>query len=54
MTFRTWREHFLNPLHVYCRLRDFGLSKGLAVRLSKFYEKIKSAFTEFIKRGWRR
>jgi len=32
-------QHYLNPLHVYCRLRDLGLSKDLAVFLCKFYER---------------
>lgn len=31
-------KHYLNPLHVYCRLRDLGLSKGTAVTLCRIYE----------------
>jgi hypothetical protein len=33
-------QHYLNPLHIYCRLRDFGLSQYQATALCKFYEKI--------------
>jgi hypothetical protein len=31
-------QHYLNPLHVYCRLRDFGLPKGTASFLGWLYE----------------
>lgn len=30
--------HYTNPLHVYCRLRDLGISPGLARFLSRAYE----------------
>jgi hypothetical protein len=32
-------RHHLNPLHIYCRLRDLGLAKGLAIFLCRFYER---------------
>jgi hypothetical protein len=32
-------KHYLNPLHIYCRLRDIGLAKGQAVVICRFYEK---------------
>jgi hypothetical protein len=32
--------HYLNPLHVYCRLRDVGLPKSAAFFLCRFYEKV--------------
>ena len=32
-------QHYSNPLHVYCRLRDLGISKALAVFLCRFYER---------------
>ena len=32
-------KHYLNPLHVYCRLRDLGLPKGAAVFFCRFYER---------------
>jgi len=32
-------KHYLNPLHVYCRLRDFGIAKGHAVLICRLYEK---------------
>lgn len=31
-------QHYLNPLHVYCRLRDVGLSKGTASLVGWLYE----------------
>ena len=31
-------QHYLNPLHIYCRLRDIGISKGTAVFLCRIYE----------------
>ena len=32
-------EHMLNPLHVYCRLRDMGFSGGPARVVSRTYER---------------
>jgi hypothetical protein len=32
-------RHFLNPLHIYCRLRDVGIAKGIAVFLCRNYER---------------
>lgn len=31
-------EHKFNPLHLYCRLIDFGLSKENALKKASFYE----------------
>jgi len=33
-------KHYLNPLHVYCRLRDIGLPKAPACFLCRFYERM--------------
>jgi len=33
-------KHYLNPLHVYCRLRDIGLGKGVASFLCRCYERM--------------
>jgi hypothetical protein len=33
-------RHYMNPLHVYCRLRDVGVSKGLAVLICRIYERL--------------
>jgi hypothetical protein len=33
-------KHYFNPLHVYCRLRDIGLGKGMASFLCRCYEKM--------------
>lgn len=32
-------QHTLNPLHVYCRLRDLKLPKKPSLIICKFYEK---------------
>lgn len=32
-------QHLLNPLHIYCRLRDLGLSPELASRICSVYER---------------
>jgi hypothetical protein len=32
-------QHYLNPLHVYCRLRDIGIPRGVAILLCKVYER---------------
>jgi len=33
-------QHYLNPLHVYCRLRDLGLPSSVARTISFSYERI--------------
>lgn len=33
-------KHYLNPLHVYCRLRDIGVSKCRAQFVCRLYEKV--------------
>jgi hypothetical protein len=33
-------QHYLNPLHVYCRLRGLGLPGPVARTLSAGYERI--------------
>ena len=33
-------KHYLNPLHIYCRLRDIGMSKGLAMSMCRIYERV--------------
>ncbi|MDQ7835286.1 MAG: hypothetical protein RDU24_07875 [Humidesulfovibrio sp.] len=32
-------QHYLNPLHVYCRLQQAGLAEPLARRLCEVYER---------------
>ena len=32
-------KHYMNPLHVYCRLRDLGLRKRPAAFLCQLYER---------------
>lgn len=36
---KSFLQHLFNPLHLYCRLRDFGLAPAFAVRVSSAYER---------------
>lgn len=38
--FRSHIQHHFNPLHVYCRLRDWGFSYGAARTVSVCYERL--------------
>jgi hypothetical protein len=38
-TLRRQLQHFLNPLHLYCRLQEAGVTEPLARRLSQAYER---------------
>lgn len=42
--FKAYLQHRFNPLHVYCRMRDYGLPTGMAIRLSSAYERLYRAF----------
>lgn len=33
-------EHYGNPLHIYCRLRNISVPPALAMRISQAYAKI--------------
>lgn len=37
-TMFTFIRHILNPLHIYCRLRDIGIDRGSALFLCRLYE----------------
>lgn len=37
--FRAKLQHRMNPLHIYCRLRDLGISVPTAQRVTGFYER---------------
>ncbi len=39
-------QHYLNPLHVYCRLRDAGMEKKTALAICKGYEHAKNRIRE--------
>jgi len=39
-TLRRNLQHLLNPLHLYCRLKETGLAEPLARRLSQAYERL--------------
>ncbi len=41
---RTEKQHIFNPLHIYCRLMDLGLSHKYAMGLAKGIEKIIKSF----------
>jgi hypothetical protein len=36
---RNFMQHFFNPLHVYCRLKDMGVKTPTAHKMSKAYER---------------
>ncbi|MBU1248917.1 MAG: hypothetical protein KKB70_09480 [Proteobacteria bacterium] len=36
---RNQLQHFLNPLHLFCRLCGFGVRPGLARLVSTLYER---------------
>ncbi|WP_170304573.1 hypothetical protein [Desulfolutivibrio sulfodismutans] len=33
-------QHLLNPVHMYCRLMDFGMTKNRARRMCAVYERL--------------
>lgn len=33
-------QHFFNPLHMYCRLKDFGLAGPTAHKMCRVYERL--------------
>ncbi|WP_243438408.1 hypothetical protein [Fundidesulfovibrio soli] len=39
---RNYLQHILNPAHIYCRLRDLGLGRGNARRMTRVYARIYS------------
>jgi len=39
MSIPLWMQHYINPLHVYCRLIDIGLSRENALKITCLYEK---------------
>jgi hypothetical protein len=43
-----WLQHITNPLHLYCRLLDLGLSMSLSRRIGRIYERI---FYTYLVRG---
>ncbi|RLB82575.1 MAG: hypothetical protein DRH17_05405 [Deltaproteobacteria bacterium] len=38
--FALWLQHTSNPLHLYCRLIDMGLSRPFSMTLSRNYERL--------------
>jgi len=43
-------QHYLNPLHVYCRLKDLGLAERPAIFLCRLYER--AVFNYLLVRRW--
>lgn len=39
-TIRLYFQHFFNPLHVYCRLREIGMQSNTAHRVCIVYERL--------------
>ena len=37
---RDFVQHFFNPLHVYCRLKDLGVKAPAAHRFTRAYERL--------------
>ena len=33
-------QHYLNPLHVYCRMRDIGIGRSHAILFCRYYERV--------------
>lgn len=42
---KSYIQHYFNPLHVYCRLRDAGVPNRAAIRVSAVYERVYRAFS---------
>ncbi|MBF0481448.1 MAG: hypothetical protein HQK81_14040 [Desulfovibrionaceae bacterium] len=38
-TLRNFLQHTFNPVHMYCRLMDFGLDKTRARKMCSVYER---------------
>lgn len=38
-TIRLYFQHYFNPLHVYCRLRQIGIETATAQRVCIVYER---------------
>lgn len=36
---RSYLQHRFNPLHMYCRLLDYGLRQSIAHRVCSVYER---------------
>ena len=41
-TLRNYLQHKLNPVHIYCRLRDFGFGIAKARRVTTVYARLYS------------
>ena len=52
MKVKPFLAHRLNPLHVYCRLRDLGLSIRQAKGVGRLYEKGVRVLVTWIKALW--
>ena len=41
-------QHALNPLHIYCRLLDRGMGRGLSETICKMYEALLFSWLNWI------
>lgn len=49
-----WVQHISNPLHIYCRLVDFGVSVRFSKKIGMIYEKyVYFLLTREIKLRWK-
>ncbi len=39
-TVKNYFQHRFNPLHLYCRLKDFGMAGRIALKMSAIYERL--------------
>jgi len=37
--FKRFLQHYFNPLHVYCRMREVGLAVPLSMAMCSVYER---------------
>ena len=52
--YNLWVQHISNPLHIYCRLVDFGVSIRFSKKIGMIYEKyIYLIFMKDIKPKWK-
>ena len=42
---KSYLQHHLNPLHIYCRLRSVGVPGRAAMRVSVVYERVYRIFS---------
>nr|HID58178.1 hypothetical protein [Desulfobacterales bacterium] len=46
--FVLWLQHSSNPLHVYCRLTELGISRATSISLARYYERYIFSWFRFL------